>query len=582
MNLWQKFRFVFGAEKRNGYLEAKPVSKLLNNHKPRLCRLRQLTSLPDTHYLKLYVEMIQRFAELVQLLPASESHHHAYAGGLLQHALETAEAALRIRQHYLLPQGGIPEHQSRTADLYTYAVFSSALIHDIGKPLSDMTILMSQDDGSQVTWSPLGGPMKTGTPYTIRFDRNRKYRVHERLPLLLVQWIVPIEGQVWLSSEREVLEQWTAALSGISLDEVGTIGEIIKKADQYSVLNNLTGGQGVVVAHQAVVPLHQRLVTELKRLVEEDWTANKPGAVCFIEQNADTVWLVSKRALDELRASMLGQGQTGIPPNPRIMDELMQHDYLQASADGKAVRRIAITLDDWSQTLSCLGLRLSKVWGDTNRPSGHKEVHISYEGVDLPVANKSQDESTENGTNVRRNQSDATTIQPLSNDQVAPQTETFLASNTQETALFTDEWEKNTDNSAEDYVQSEQGQDLAQSFLSWIGRGISSGSLDINNAKAMLHVVPQGLLIVSPRIFRVFAKQVDVEYKTVQNKFQRLRINLKTEQGQNIWSFDVQGDRKSSIIKGMIIMQPKKTLGLEKLPDPNTMLVLAKKKFLDK
>ncbi|MBU4183580.1 MAG: TraI domain-containing protein, partial [Gammaproteobacteria bacterium] len=31
---------------------------------------------------------VQRYAEYVQLMPASESHHHAHVGGLLAHTLE--------------------------------------------------------------------------------------------------------------------------------------------------------------------------------------------------------------------------------------------------------------------------------------------------------------------------------------------------------------------------------------------------------------------------------------------------------------------------------------------------------------
>jgi hypothetical protein len=38
--------------------------------------------------------LLIKFSEFVQLLPASESHHHAQPGGLLIHLLECAELAL--------------------------------------------------------------------------------------------------------------------------------------------------------------------------------------------------------------------------------------------------------------------------------------------------------------------------------------------------------------------------------------------------------------------------------------------------------------------------------------------------------
>ncbi|MES9866165.1 MAG: DNA-binding domain-containing protein [Candidatus Thiodiazotropha sp. LLP2] len=124
-------------------------------------------------------------------------------------------------------------------------------------------------------------------------------------------------------------------------------------------------------------------------------------------------------------------------------------------------------------------------------------------------------------------------------------------------------------------------ENLAKSFCTWLTKGVKTGKLEINNAKAMVHTVPEGLLIVSPRIFRVFAQSVGADYKKVQNKFQRLKINKKTEQGQNIWTYDIKGDRKSSTVKGMIIMNPEKDLGLASLPNPNSHLIIAQKKFLD-
>ncbi|MFM9272206.1 TraI domain-containing protein [Halomonas elongata] len=41
---------------------------------------------------------IERYAGLVQELPASESHHHAYRGGMLDHGLEVV-GYMPIRRH---------------------------------------------------------------------------------------------------------------------------------------------------------------------------------------------------------------------------------------------------------------------------------------------------------------------------------------------------------------------------------------------------------------------------------------------------------------------------------------------------
>ncbi|PUB72142.1 MAG: hypothetical protein DBP03_18440 [gamma proteobacterium symbiont of Ctena orbiculata] len=588
MNVWHKILDVLRPEKQNrGLLQAQTANDLLKQYQPQLRRIRQLTSVPDSHYNILYTDLIQRLAELVQLLPASEAHHHAHAGGLLQHSLETAEAALRIRQSYLLPQGGIPEQQSMKADLYTYAVFTVALLHDIGKPMTDQLVCIYHPDGWQEDWMPLGGPMPTGLMYSITFRRDRKYRVHEKLPLLLIQWIIPIEGQVWLNSDLQVLEQWTDALSGSSIDNDNAISEIIKKADQYSVANNLTGGHAVSIAQQPAVPLHQRIAVELRRLIDEDWKRNEPGGVAFHTQSSDTIWLVSKRSLDELRSSLIAQGQTGIPPNPRIMDELIQYDYLNASSDGKASRKITIKIGDWEQSLTCIGVRASKLWGTRSRPSTDIDVRIELEdgNGEEPSSNlKNVDNAQTISQNLEQETTDSVVYKQHDADTVPATNETVSHQKVDDDVSPDPRVDSHPAQAAFDKeLEPDPAPDenIAKSFCTWLTKGVKSGKLEINNAKALIHSVPEGLLIVSPRIFRVFAKSFGVDYKKVQSKFQRLKINKKTKEGQNIWTYDIKGDRKSSTVKGMIIMNPEKDLGLISLPNPNSHLVIAQKKFLD-
>ena len=83
---------------------------------------------------------LQRYAELVQMMPASEAHHHAHVGGLLAHTLEMVLASLRWRNGRLLPQGAAAETLDAKRDHWTYAVFFGALLHDVGKVLTDLRV----------------------------------------------------------------------------------------------------------------------------------------------------------------------------------------------------------------------------------------------------------------------------------------------------------------------------------------------------------------------------------------------------------------------------------------------------------
>ena len=76
----------------------------------------QRTSLSRRQFATLYLAPLERYAELVQQFPASESHHHAYPGGMLDHGLEIVAYALKLRQSQLLPAGATPEAQAAQAE----------------------------------------------------------------------------------------------------------------------------------------------------------------------------------------------------------------------------------------------------------------------------------------------------------------------------------------------------------------------------------------------------------------------------------------------------------------------------------
>jgi hypothetical protein len=54
------------------------------------------------HFERTVMPVLNAYAEFVQQLPASESHHHAQPGGLLIHGLEVAGFALTFRRGQIL------------------------------------------------------------------------------------------------------------------------------------------------------------------------------------------------------------------------------------------------------------------------------------------------------------------------------------------------------------------------------------------------------------------------------------------------------------------------------------------------
>jgi hypothetical protein len=113
--------------------------------------------------------------------------------------------------------------------------------------------------------------------------------------------------------------------------------------------------------------------------------------------------------------------------------------------------------------------------------------------------------------------------------------------------------------------------DAGKAFFAWLCAGLQAGRFALNEVHARLHVVDDGLLLVSPAIFKDFDS---VDWERAQRRFQKLKLHRKTPQGTNIWRYSVAGARKRSRINGMLVPDDERVFGV-KLPDANPHLVRA-------
>jgi len=528
-----------------------------------LKRLASLVSVSEAHFQALYQAAAERFAGLVQQLPASEAHHHAGEGGLLDHSMEVAVIALQLRRGYLLPPGTAPEDQARLQDLWTYAVFTAALVHDLGKPVVDQRVQLFDGHGKSAgVWDPWQGPMPDALGcYRARFVRERQHKLHERIVPLLVPRILPSVGLSWIASNREAFAAWLAALSG-SVEDAGPLGEILMQADQQSVARNLAGtGTVPRLATAQAKPLFERLLTGLRYLLDQGTLPlNRPGAAGFCV--GEDLWLVSKRALDALREHLLSEGQAGIPArNERLMDELQQRGLLIPNGD-RAVWTAEIRLEEWSQRLTLLRFAVARLWPDPeSRPqptAGSVFPLTSGEGspgaAPLPPA------------------AEVVTNDGMTDEEEKP-TEAQPPASQEKTCcvgLERPRPEEGGPTSMEEPLAPDEEGDVGERFLRWLREGIEGRMLEINTPNARLHVLPEGLALVSPGIFRDFDP---TRWKQVQKRFQRLRRHRKRADGTNIWNCRVAKSRKESVIRVFLLPEPEASLGVA-LPSANPAVSL--------
>ncbi|QIL80317.1 DNA-binding domain-containing protein [Diaphorobacter sp. HDW4A] len=284
---------------------------------------------------------IHRYAEYVQLMPASEAHHHAHAGGLLSHTLEMVLAAMTWRNGHFLPTSAPVEQIDAERDQWTYVVFFAALLHDIAKPMTDLRILWRGGTMSEpLRWKPIAGSLaevgdgRAQLEYRVEFEPKvaRDYQAHSRLALTLLSQIAPGSALTFLSRTPHAFDALTQYLSGT---KSGLLAEIIQRADRASTSNALLKGNKARFATANAVPLVDLLMQAVKTMLVSgtELPLNRSGAAGWVFDGS--IWFVAKRLADTTRAWIKAHApEESIPgeaKNDRLFDTWQEYGILQAN-----------------------------------------------------------------------------------------------------------------------------------------------------------------------------------------------------------------------------------------------------------
>ncbi|MBU1973152.1 MAG: helicase/relaxase domain-containing protein [Gammaproteobacteria bacterium] len=130
-----------------------------------------------------------------------------------------------------------------------------------------------------------------------------------------------------------------------------------------------------------------------------------------------------------------------------------------------------------------------------------------------------------------------------------------------------------------------QAPDAAHRFMAWLQQGLADGTLPVNAAGALVHFVPEGMLLVSPRIFREFATRFGDDRdgpapaagdpdvgKSIQRQFLRAGWHRRAGKGVNMLSYQLmRGERAVSQLSGVVIPNPERFI--TQVPAINPVLI---------
>ncbi|MFU3032671.1 MobH family relaxase [Pseudomonas aeruginosa] len=589
------------ADPGKGLTRPEPAASLLAT--PRRQRLLehiwQRTSLSRRQFATLYLAPLERYAELVQQFPASESHHHAYPGGMLDHGLEIVAYALKLRQSHLLPAGTTPEAQAAQAEAWTAGTAYAALLHDVGKVAVDLHVEYA--DGT--VWHPWHGPLRR--PYRFRYRKEREYRLHSAATGLLYARLLDPGIFDWLAGYPDLWAALLYVLAG-QYEHAGTLGELVVQADQASVAQELGGDPSKALAAPKHA-LQRKLLDGLRFLLREEFKLNQPQASDgWLTQ--DALWLVSKTVSDKLRAHLLQQGIDGIPAsNTAVFNVLQDHGIALPTPDGKAIWKATVASDaGWSHSFTFLKLSPALIWEAADRPAPFAgQVQVEEEKEDAaqqvpaaaPGAARTEPEpapssappvtpvmtaaAADSGVGALLDLLDMAPAAPASRPNppepavgVEAQAEHNLRTDTTSPAPSTPPIA----------TPQRQAEPSGEEFLSWLAQRVRTRKLIINDAKALVHTVAGTAYLVSPGVFQRYAQEhprvatIAREEKLeawqwVQKRFEKLGMHQKQASGLNIWTCEVTGPRKSRRLHGYLLARTDALFG--EMPPDNPYLRLA-------
>lgn len=534
----------------------------------------QRTSLSRKQFTLLYLLPLERYAELTQQFPASESHHHAYPGGMLDHGLEVVAYALKLRQSYLLPNGSTSEDQAVQTEAWSAATAYGALLHDIGKIAVDLHVEMENGQ----TWHPWHGMLLQ--PYRFRYRKDREYRLHNAAAGLLYNKILSRDILDWLIGFPEAWSALLYVLAG-QYEHAGVLGELVRQADQASVAQEL-GGDPVKAIAAPKHALQRKLLKGLRYLLKEELKLNQPEASDGW-LTSDALWLVSKTVSDKLRAHLLSQGIDGIPANnTAVFNVLQEHSLLQPTPDDKAIWRATITSDTgWSHSFTLLRLAPALIWEGNNRPApfmGTVTIDDESNPTDTsPIDSAPAPASSISPITTAPNDGVDDLLTLLDPSGIAPSISEVMTelpiTITTNTPLPTPLEGVSPPPPTLQHPDTEDNNKPAMTppsgehFIAWLKQSILNHKIIINDAKALIHTLDNTAYLVSPGVFQRYAqehpqtaklaKQDNLsDWQWIQKRFEKLQLHRKQNNGLNIWTCEVTGPRKSRRLHGYFLESP--------------------------
>lgn len=325
-------------------LIAQKGDELLVAHEKLIENIYNFCQIDKARFDVAYRGLFRNVAQLVQLLPASERHHHSHQGGLLEHSLEVATFCARISGRFIFIKDGDEKVLARQA-LYVYAMISAGVLHDVGKALVDIDVVtLNGDKGTR--WNPSMGPMKPGTRYIYQYSKDRIHGLHDVAGVMMLTQLMPADALQWIWSNPKIRNQWLACVGGKAMEMGGRVGECLIECDSLSTGIAMESMPAAVAAQADAMTTGgkpQLDVLLIKGIVKafDTLPPNTPKNPFWVSQKF--VACVTPRVIEVAKVALGVHGQN-LPDkemSSTLYDILGDHGMLYLAPGNRAVHQMA-------------------------------------------------------------------------------------------------------------------------------------------------------------------------------------------------------------------------------------------------
>lgn len=293
-----------------------------------LNKLVSQSGLSPEEYSRYLEPILISYAELVHLLPASENHHHNTPGGLLRHGLEVACFMLNWMVTTKFDHDLTPGLASKRLRRWYTAGIIAALLHDAGKPLTDVRV--TSFCGTK-TW--IRGK-KTIHQWCVEHDmpyyflswvKERNGKHVSQAPVLLGA-LVGQELYEWINDGGSDI--WQALVDAVS-DQPGILTAAVKESDSLSVQVDRKRGPSIENNSNTGIPLASLCVDAMRYLLDEGvWKFNEHGSRLW--KTTQGVFMVWSTGSEDIIHRVVKDNVPGFPRSEStLLAAMSQHELFE-------------------------------------------------------------------------------------------------------------------------------------------------------------------------------------------------------------------------------------------------------------